>query len=361
MFTTKPHSWRRNLFVGTILLAFLVMGSPQSTALILFDDAHLYNRAARMTGVTRPNRYARRIIVFGDSLSDSEGRLAAYTQGVMPPSPFYWQHRLSNGPLWSEYLAAALSLPLVSYAVAGARLSQYNNYGFMPDALSHLWAPPFAHQRESLDQDGVRFDADDLVFLWIGNNDFLFSPYPPDGENYCDSTLAAVADLRQRGARRLVTLGVNDVSLTPFSRRGGSGVGTDDLRHLTEHHNSCVAGRLKALQAQNPGEHLDFISLSGIAHHIISHPQNYSLSDTENPCLTSSTWPTITIPFPPLPPFIFGHLFGSCPEQNSHFFWDAWHPNTIIHCIATLEVLKQLGLLGRITPFDEDPVSKRCF
>lgn len=361
MLTTRKHSWQPNLFILKTLLAFLGLWCPLSPAQILFDDANLNTRAARMEGVSRPNQYVRRIIVFGDSLSDSEGRLASYTQGVMPPSPFYWRQRLSNGPLWSEYLAAALNLPLVSYAVAGARLSQYNNYGFIPSELSYLWAPPFAHQKESLDQDGVGFDAYDLIFLWIGNNDFLFSPYPSNGENYCDSTMAAVDELRKRGARRLVTIGVSDVSLTPFSRRGGSGIATDELRHLTELHNSCVATRIKALQVQNPGESLDFISLSGIAHHIISHPQNYSLSDTETPCLTGSTWPRITIPFPPFPPFILGHLFGSCPQQNSHFFWDAWHPNTIIHCVATLEVLKQLGLSGRITRFDEDPVSKRCF
>lgn len=332
-----------------------------SYATPLFNDSVLLTRTSRFMGLSSPNLPMRRIVVFGDSLSDTEGRLAAYTGGVMPPAPLYWRSRLSNGPLGVEYIAAAMGLPLVSYATAGARLTQYGNYGFLPAALGHLWAPPLRFQLEAFNQDGGYFDPSDLVFLWIGNNDFMLEPRSARGEDYCASTLEAVAYLRSRGAKQLVLFGVADVTLTPFSRRGGSQISLEDLKHLLQTHNQCLKQNLEKVQRQHPDEHLNFVDITGIVNHVKSHPTNYSLRDTENPCLTGSTFPTITIPLPPIPPLILGHMLGSCRDQNSQMFWDAWHPNTVIHCIASLEVLKQLGQKGVIARFDEDPASKLCF
>jgi phospholipase/lecithinase/hemolysin len=343
------------------LLGLSLQWSEDSYATPLFDDAKLFARTDRFRGLSSPNHPMRRIVVFGDSLSDTEGRLAAYTGRVMPPAPLYWRSRLSNGPLGVEYIAAAMGVPLVSYATAGARLTQYGNYGFMPAALGHLWAPPLRFQLEAFNQDGGYFDPDDLVVLWIGNNDFMLEPRSARGEDYCASTLEAVAYLRSRGARQLVLLGVADVTVTPFSRRGGSQIPLGELKQLLGAHNQCLKQSLEKVQRQHPDERLDFVDISGIINHVKSHPANYSLNDTQNPCLTGSTFPSITIPLPPIPPLILGHMLGSCRDQNSKMFWDAWHPNTLIHCIASLEVLKQLGQKGRIKGFDEDPASKLCF
>src|SRR5439155_21476778 len=56
-----------------------------------------------------------KLVVFGDSLSDT-GNVYAVTAGAVPPSPPYYAGRFSNGPVWAEYLAAALALPAVNYA-----------------------------------------------------------------------------------------------------------------------------------------------------------------------------------------------------------------------------------------------------
>jgi thermolabile hemolysin len=357
---------KRNDVLKRALIALFVALYPMQNggflfAQALFDDVTLAGRSARFWGVSGTTQATRRLIVFGDSLSDIEGRLFQYTGGIMPQAPLYWRHRLSNGPLWIEYFAQALQTSVVSYATAGARLTQYNNYGFIPPLLSHLWAPPLSQQLAALESEGVWFDSQDWIFLWIGNNDFMFEPVPQNGHYYCSETLDAVQALKDRGARRLTVIGVSDVSLTPFSRRGGSGLSITDLRDLVIEHNRCLDDRLRDFQKQNPALKIDFISLNGLTDHIISHSENYSLADLETPCLTGSTWPTITIPLPPFPPFVLDHFLGACSLQNSYFFWDAWHPNTMIHCIATLEVLKQLSAKGHVKSFAEDPVSKLCF
>lgn len=355
---------RHHLFRGVLRILLVWFGAGwawPSVATPFFDDAALEARVAHFAGLSRPLNPTRRIVVFGDSISDTEGRLAAHTDGVMPPALLYWRSHLSNGPLWVEYFASVLKLPFVSYATAGARLTQFGNHGFLPPVLMHLWAPPLSYQIAAFDRDGGRFDAKDLVVLWIGNNDLMLEPQSASGENYCTSTLEAVSQLRYRGARQLMLVGVSDVTLTPFSRRGGSGVPVDALKRLVDAHNHCLRRGLQDIQRRYPNEHLDFIDLVGISNHVITHPANYSLKDTQNPCLTGSTFPAMTIPIPPIPPLVLRHLLGTCQEPNSHMFWDAWHPNTVVHCIATLEVLKQLGQKGRVQLFDEGPASKRCF
>ena len=48
-----------------------------------------------------------KVVYFGDSLTDT-GNIYMYGH-IMPKSPPYYNGRFSNGPVWSEYLDAALS------------------------------------------------------------------------------------------------------------------------------------------------------------------------------------------------------------------------------------------------------------
>ena len=66
-----------------------------------------------------------RLVAFGDSLSDT-GAVFAVTQGAVPPSPPYYAGRFSNGPVWPEYLGAALSLPVENFAYGGAQTDHAN-------------------------------------------------------------------------------------------------------------------------------------------------------------------------------------------------------------------------------------------
>jgi phospholipase/lecithinase/hemolysin len=69
-----------------------------------------------------------RIVVFGDSLSDT-GNFYHLTGGQLPPTP-YANGRFSNGPLWVEYLADDLGMQVLlenNYAVAGATTGHANS------------------------------------------------------------------------------------------------------------------------------------------------------------------------------------------------------------------------------------------
>src|SRR5215475_11575436 len=68
-----------------------------------------------------------KLVVFGDSLSDT-GNLFAATFGAVPPSPPYFQGRFSNGPVWVDALARKLTLPVENFAIGGALTGHENEF-----------------------------------------------------------------------------------------------------------------------------------------------------------------------------------------------------------------------------------------
>src|ERR1051325_6177463 len=72
----------------------------------------------------------KRLIVFGDSLSDN-GNLFALSGNTYPPPPYYLG-RFSNGPVWVEDLAERLGVPLDDFAVGGANTDTTNINGPLP-------------------------------------------------------------------------------------------------------------------------------------------------------------------------------------------------------------------------------------
>ena len=347
-------------FIKCFFVFLVILTSDVLKATPQFDENDFQRRFSSQKGLSVFLKPTRRIVVFGDSLSDSEGRTSKYTNGIVPLSILYWRGRATNGPVWVEYLSAALSVPVVSYAYSGARLEKYNDYGLFPQALRQLWAPPIGYAIAEADRDGMRFDAQDLVILWIGSNDFSFEPKPQDGTDYVEKTLAVVHALMERGAQRLVVMGVPDVSTMPFSLDGGSLIPIAELSHLVWEHNTRLRDAVIDLQKKHRNFDIDYVTLSSMLNNLLTKPGDYGLKNTRNACLTGSNWPLIKIPFPPIPPLVLANFLGACPHYNDHLFWDSWHPNTAVHCLASVEALSQLARLGRVKSFTEESHRASC-
>ena len=72
------------------------------------------------------------IFVFGDSLADTGNAFEA-TGGGLPPSPTYFNGRVTNGLVWVEPMASDLGVSITNYAVAGAQTGTGNvNSGLFP-------------------------------------------------------------------------------------------------------------------------------------------------------------------------------------------------------------------------------------
>jgi phospholipase/lecithinase/hemolysin len=122
------------------------------------------------------------ILSFGDSLSDN-GIYQLYpggTVGNTNPADIYGFYRFSNGPVWVEYLAQNLSVPLLDMAYGGATTSWGN-----PAAYS-LTSDPYYLSNTGLQWQVAAYAAnpslgtipdDTLVTVWAGGDDmFNYNP-----------------------------------------------------------------------------------------------------------------------------------------------------------------------------------------
>lgn len=256
-----------------------------------------------------------RIIVFGDSLSDT-GNFYQLTGDTLPPAPYY-QGRFSNGPLWIEYLATALGMqvfPGDNYAVAGATTGHDNsNDGILgqqfPGLQDEIGEFMAAHQAREADPDA-------LYVVWAGANDF-FSLLKAGGSPKdlisigVSNTIQAIETIRGAGARHLLVVNVPDLGLTPFGLSSGkSGL----ITQLCAAYNDTLDASLGRLTESGVATiQVDaFATLQAMVH----FQAQFGFTNVSEPFLSK----------------------GGDPDQ--FLFWDAVHPTTRGHQVLAADALK---------------------
>ncbi len=263
-----------------------------------------------------------RIVVFGDSLSDT-GNFYHRTGNSLPPAP-YAGGRFSNGPLWIEYLAEDLGMELVpgdNYAVGGATTGHDNTN----DGVLGLTYPGLQDEigsfLETLGPGGA--DPEALYVVWAGANDF-FVVLASGGDpavlirNGVSNTLHAIQSLWAAGARHILVLNVPDLGITPYGR--GSGFGAS-ITYLSASYNHFLGTGLQALaQAGIPTIQVDAFSTLQL---MVNSPEQFGFTN-------------VTVP---LLPVLLG---GGNPDSAEFVFWDAVHPTTRAHEVLEGEVVNRL-------------------
>lgn len=112
-----------------------------------------------------------RIIVFGDSLSDT-GNAFMLTGGLFPPSMYYADGKMSNGEIWVEHLAESLGMELQpedQYAVASA-CSGVENFASWSYGIPQLAGTGLQWQISTFlsDSGPGNVDPNALYVVWIG-------------------------------------------------------------------------------------------------------------------------------------------------------------------------------------------------
>lgn len=188
-----------------------------------------------MTGFAAEASYSN-VFFFGDSLSDT-GNVYKVTGGTFPPPPYY-NGRFSDGPLWTERVAAGLGLAADSkasqlggnnYAWAGA-LSGVDGHaapgtGLLAQVFGQ-WAP--AHAGAA--------DPKALYVIGIGSNDLLDALANNGGTAQADydyrhsvansllvNLTSSLQYLIGAGAQNFLIANVTDLGLTPRMNLGGKG------------------------------------------------------------------------------------------------------------------------------------------
>ncbi len=284
-----------------------------------------------LTPQARAQEYAG-LYVFGDSLSDS-GNLFALTGGASPPSPPYFNGRVSNGPVWVESLAPSLGFPYVqatNFAIAGAETGT----GAPIDVLNQV---------NGFIGGGGTVPNNALTIIWAGNNDFLrnAATTPP---SVLTSTVitnigTAIGTLNAFGAQNFLIPNLPKFGLSP----GGASTGlADSLNALASFYNTNLHTTLIGLE-QSLGVNIFIMDIEGLFDDVIANPDIYGFANVTIPCLNGLAQPT-----------------GACPTDavaDATLFWDAIHPTRAAHSVvaefaqATLAMFNQPRVVAATSYF----------
>ncbi len=261
----------------------------------------------------------KRMIVFGDSLSDNSNDfryisvLMAWKFGGV-----YWNKRFSNGLVWADWvvgyktnteLGSGLDIPSENYAFGGAFSIGENEH--IIDSLADQVSDYFSY----IDNNGkINLSADvphTLYSLLIGGNDFLYTDHSP--QLVATEVRDQMERLIARGARYFLIPVFPDVSQSPLAKE----------RHLVTKLQRDVREYNVALQT-NINEVIQENAAKGITIIVLRPDINQYLQTLIRPVAENN----------------FGFVTdkacmidGSvCQEPAKYLFWDGLHPNSTLAC-----------------------------
>ncbi|PNW87493.1 hypothetical protein CHLRE_02g143900v5 [Chlamydomonas reinhardtii] len=311
------------------------------------------------------------LVVFGDSLSDTGNTFRAV--GV-PQADLYYQGRYSNGPIWVDYLAAAVAnttqLTVLNYAHGGAAACPENSVAtqirFIRDlpAQTSAFIANISSAPQQQSQQGGGGGRRLLPINFIGNNDvrnvlsagISGGVYPTEQSigalalaitscrlTWAKQLLAAGEAVwgQQRGPERvLVLLPLARLDLTPSVPKELK----PTLKAVTDAINNFLTAAVAALNAELAAAPVD--SGSRGARLLVL------------PDFTGVVAATVTPPFTNFdeacffhPAYVLDVVPGivPCTDPDTHVFYDQLHPTTRLQkafaLSGVLPALQQAGLL----------------
>lgn len=289
--------------------------APLLTALVVF------------TGLAAQAAPFSQVVVFGDSLTDT-GNAFLYTGGALPATPPYFGGRFSDGPLWIDYVGAALGLPVnpflaggTNYAAGGA---ETGTGGIVPGTGVSSQVAVYLTANPSLDPNA-------LFVLTGGGNDLIAAVSGADvaaATQAAQNLLDRADDIIANGGKHLLMANSANVGLTPaVNSAGGLAIGTA----LTQTFNDTLATGIAARKAAHPDVQITFVNQDAIVNAIVQDAlansgATFGITDITTPCIGNQGACGNSLWFDDQHPTTRAHLFyaqaslaalSSVPEPSS--------------------------------------------
>ncbi|MGB5732963.1 MAG: SGNH/GDSL hydrolase family protein, partial [Thiohalocapsa sp.] len=356
---------RQTVLYTVFCLVFLVGGAPASFA---HDDDD------------------RRLLIFGDSLSDT-GNAWALGAGIsfrpfeLIPSAPYFTLRFTNGRTWVERLAKKAGTPRTAkavflfprkgrnYAIGGARARSVDGSSLLPDLPGQVEQFLLAHDS--------MLTPSDLVVMAVGGNDVRdaiveFGDVIASGDSEDEALLASarilcqavasieenIGDLLERaGAQNLLVVNAPNLGVTPALTILGSEtsmLGTELsmlfnlLLEQGDGASSPVQGiceqyavSIQGLSSPEPlprdhGVQIALFDVFGLLTDVTYAPEDFHLSNGTDACIT--------------PGVRFGAICWN-PGPWKYVFWDGIHPTAAMHRIVAREAI-DFAIAADLLPAD---------
>ena len=300
-----------HLGVARVLCAFGLVGIAAETAAANYD----------------------RMVVFGDSLSDTGNLSLTLGPGVFPALN-YDPLRVTSGPttvpagstsgVMVEHLNSLLGLPDLLPAVQGGTnyAWAYANTGLDPIDIPNLQTPGTGAQVASFLTSNPVASPDSLYVMWSGANDLFEAPTPESLQATVDAAIAnikaEISALVSAGARNVLWLNLPDLGLTPDAASGGPLAMA--LMHAAslEFRNQWSTG-IEELKWLYPEVQFTGVDVFGFMHTLFADPAAYGFTNVVDSAQ--------------------GQL-GANPDE--YLFWDGVHPTAYAHSLVAEYAFQQL-------------------
>ena len=248
------------------------------------------------------------MIIFGDDNSDGgagANGLFVITDGAEPPSPPYWEGRLTNGLIYSDWLYGFLGIPYNptenNFAVAGATSGLPNITTGLPDGL--------LGQVQSYLEDHPSIASNCLSLLFAGGNNFLVPGIDPITviPNALDELAQAVGLLANAGAQYIVISNIPSYGRAPFAQPLGL---RDILDFLSFTFNEKLVLLVDQLKLAHPGITFFLVNSFEFQFGAILMPELFGFTNVTDPCLLN------------------GQI---CDTPDQYLYWDEKNFSRIFH------------------------------
>lgn len=279
------------------------------------------------------------IVVFGDSLSDNGNLFAIHDEYPYPPAPYY-QGRVSDGPVWSEYLAEELGFTgiILNYAQAGAQSGRANNNGDFPGFLDEVDTYLSVASTSIKYSGAFALPKDTLFIIWIGSNDFSKITDPVAQITQASSNIqSALLQLIEAGGSKFMFINVPDLGKTPRSNKDVT-ISYMATQLATEF-NMALEQVLSGVEEAYPNISIGRFDSFSMLSDTIDNSAVYGFTNTSDSKLNMSD--------------------GTISE-GIYLFWDDIHPTTFTHRLFAKNIAKNINCetcKGNMTPYFENDLT----
>lgn len=257
-----------------------------------------------------------RLVVFGDSLSDT---------GNTASAPY------SNGPVWVERIADQLGVEALpserggsNYAVGGAQIVGLSGSSSLQAQAAHFLAG---------EPDAARPDT--LFIVFGGGNDLfaILNFAVGSGMSVAEAERAAVTaadalagivrDLVDAGARNVLVPNLPDLAHVPVIRQSGPPASSAASLLTRRFNDRLERGLDRVMAAAGQGTTILRLDVHGLLERALADPAAVGIEgiDISTPCLGPD---------------------GRCADPDRHLFWDSIHPTGLGHRRLAEAALRKL-------------------
>lgn len=274
------------------------------------NEFRLLSKIISVTNSTNEikNYSFKKIIIVGDSLSDSEGRMHSKTLGLIPSALQYYDGRFTNGYTWVDLLSSPtyMNVDVENKAEGGAVAGNYCKINPIFMFISSM--------KKQIKR--LTFNENELAIVCIGSNDYITFD-KKDVNKVINNQVKNINKMIKKGARNIVVMGIPDLSKTPYTKSKGKDY-QDELQTISKHHNEMLVDKINNIRDET-GVSIKYFDFNGIFDSIIENANALGY-DTDSA-------------------FHQGYIGGGSLNINpDYIFLDSVHPTQEVHAIFAMKI-----------------------